>query len=125
VFHQAREFTRAIRAGLPKEPRSLTKVAFASAVERATRADPKIAVSQEVWDCDPWLLGTPDGVVDLKTGQALSPKPDRYNARHTSVAPAPPGTGLARLSRQRDTAGPRAPKVLAAARWLQADRRRI
>jgi putative DNA primase/helicase len=92
VFHEARELTRAVRNRLNNAPAPLAKVSFVSAVERACRADPRLAVSFEVWDLDPWLLGTPDGVVDLRTGKLLPPAPDRFISRHTSVVPAPPGT---------------------------------
>lgn len=92
VFHQARVFCRAVRATISDPPSSLAKIAFASAVERAARADPRLAVSQEIWDRDPWLLGTPDGVVDLRTGLLRPATPDLYISRHTTAAPAPPGT---------------------------------
>src|ERR1019366_4918164 len=46
----------------------LKKTATAAAVERAARADRRLAVTSEIWDRDPLLLGTPDGVVDLRTG---------------------------------------------------------
>ena len=39
-----------------------------SAVELLARADRRLAVTVDQWDADPWLLNTPDGVVDLKTG---------------------------------------------------------
>ena len=32
------------------------------------RADRRLAATVDQWDADPWLLNTPDGVVDLKTG---------------------------------------------------------
>lgn len=92
VFHAARVFCRAVRAKLTDPPSSLAKIAFAAAVDRAARADPKMAVSHEIWDTDPWLLGTPGGVVDLRTGILKAAMPDLYIARHTTVVPAPPGT---------------------------------
>ena len=92
VWNAAREFTRTVRNRLDEPNATLAKVSFTNAVERASRADPKLAVSQEIWDTDAWLLGTPDGVVDLRTGDILPPDPSRYISRHTSVAPAPPGT---------------------------------
>ena len=39
-----------------------------SAVELLARADRRLAATVDQWDADPWLLNTPDGVVDLKTG---------------------------------------------------------
>lgn len=44
--------------------------------------------SSEIWDADPWLIGTPGGVVDLRTG-ALSPGlPDQHITKLSGVAPA-------------------------------------
>ncbi|MGI4942140.1 MAG: phage/plasmid primase, P4 family, partial [Janthinobacterium lividum] len=48
------------------------KVASAStvaAVERLAKADRKHAATVEQWDADPWLLNTPGGTVDLRTGK--------------------------------------------------------
>lgn len=73
-------------------PTHMRKIAFAANVERAARSDPKLAVTAAVWDTDPWLLGVPGGVVDLRTGETLPPDPGLYISRETSVAPAPPGT---------------------------------
>jgi putative DNA primase/helicase len=92
VFHTAREFSRSVRARFSDPPPSLAKIAFVSAVERAARADPKIAASHEIWDTNPWLLGTPQGVVDLRTGTMQPCAPDLYISRYTTVAPAPQGT---------------------------------
>ena len=92
AFHTARMFCRAVRATQTNPPPALAKIAFASAVERAARADPKLAVSHEVWDTDPFVLGTPDGVIDLRTGSRRAATPDLYISRYTAVTPAPPGT---------------------------------
>jgi putative DNA primase/helicase len=92
VFNDARDFARAARGRMREPPDVMSRIAFASAVERAARADPKLAVSHEIWDRDPWLLGTPAGVVDLRDGKMKDSTPDLYIRRHTTVAPAPPGT---------------------------------
>ena len=92
VFNAGREFTRTARARLQQPPPSMTKIAFCANVEKATRADPRIAVSHEVWDTDPWLLGVPGGVVNLKTGETFAPEPSLYISRQTLVAPAPKGS---------------------------------
>ena len=94
VFNLARKFCRIAmkRTNLSKPPSSMAKIAFAGNVERAARSDPPLAVTYEVWDRDPWLLGVPDGVIDLRTGSTMPPDPARFISRETSVAPAPPGT---------------------------------
>ena len=98
VFNTVRTFARAVRAKLPDAPPMLAKIAFASAVERGARADPKLAVSHEIWNRDPWLLGTPEGVVDLRSGATLSAAPDLYISRSTTVAPAALGSPTPVLS---------------------------
>ncbi len=93
VFNDARDFTRLMRAGIPKAPDAMGKINFASNVERATRADPRIAVSHEVWDRDRWLLGIPGGVIDLRTGKQRTASPDLYIGRQCNVAPTPDAAG--------------------------------
>ena len=73
-------------------PIAMGKVAFAANVEKAARSDPKLAVTASVWDRDPWLLGVPGAVVDLRTGKTRAPDPALYISRETGVAPAPHGT---------------------------------
>src|ERR671921_191052 len=36
-------------------PRELSRIAYVSAIEKAVRADPALAVDHEVWDRDPWF----------------------------------------------------------------------
>ncbi len=84
AFAWARDLCReANEAGLA----SLKKIATATAVERAARADRRLAVTSEVWDCDPFLLGTPGGVVDLKTGELRAAKAEDFITKQTAVAP--------------------------------------
>ena len=46
-----------------------------------------MAATTEQWDADPWMLNTPDGVVDLRTGKVRSHRPDDYMTRITLVGP--------------------------------------
>lgn len=94
VFSFARDFCRFIRKRVNPRlpPKSMAKISFAAAVERAARSDPRLAVTHEVWNRDLCLLGVPGGVVDLRTGETLAPDPTRYISQETTVAPAPPGT---------------------------------
>ena len=92
VFNTVRAYVRAARFAAQGDPKSMAKIAFAAAVERAVKTDPRVAVSQEVWDSDPWLLGVPGGVVDLRTGDVLDGHPEQRISRSTRVAPAEPGT---------------------------------
>lgn len=92
VSNTARDFVRDLRDKLNNPPAGMARIAFAANVEKASRADPRLAVSQDVWDADPWVLGVPGGVVDLRTGQIGDAAPALYIARQASVRPAPAGT---------------------------------
>ena len=50
------------------------------------------AARVEQWDRDPWLLGTPAGTVDLRTGTTRDPDRRDYITKTTAVAPAQEGT---------------------------------
>jgi putative DNA primase/helicase len=58
-----------------------------NAVVSLARADPRIAATIEQWDADPWLLNTPTGVVDLRTGSIRPHRPDDYMTMITAVGP--------------------------------------
>lgn len=84
AFCWARDLCReANRLGLA----TLKKTATAAAVERAARADRRLAVTSEIWDRDPFLLGTPGGVLDLRTGESRCFRSDDYITKVTAVAP--------------------------------------
>jgi putative DNA primase/helicase len=74
-----------------KELAAMGRVSFVFAVEKICRSDPNFAVHQGMLDQDPWLLGTPDGVVDLRTGEICPGQASDLITRQTAVAPAPPG----------------------------------
>jgi putative DNA primase/helicase len=54
--------------------------------------DRVFAVPADHWDRDPWLLGTPGGTVDLRTGELRPARREDYISRQTLVTPAEPGT---------------------------------
>jgi len=87
----AREVCRAaaddcgkIKAGTAPSIASAKTVA---AVERMARSDRRIAATIDQWDNDPWLLNTPDGVIDLRTGKARSHRAEDYITKITTVGP--------------------------------------
>jgi putative DNA primase/helicase len=59
-----------------------------AAVERLARADRRHAATIEQWDADPWLLNTPSGVVDLRTGKLRPAMREDYMTKITAVAPS-------------------------------------
>jgi len=59
----------ALRAEDRKVAAKLASSGTVGGVERLARADRRHAATTDEWDADPWLLNTPGGVVDLKTGR--------------------------------------------------------
>ncbi len=77
--------------------KTFSKAATATAVERFARADRVFAMRGDEWDSPPWLLGTPGGTVDLRTGEMRPANPADLITRSTLVTPA---EGEPRLWRQ-------------------------
>ena len=67
---------------------AVSKTSFAGGVERYARCDPTFAVTSDVWDQDPYLLGTPSGTVDLRTGVLRPGRPEDRITKSAAVAPA-------------------------------------
>ena len=59
----------ALQADNPKLAAKLATSGTVGGVERLARADRRHAATTAEWDADPWLLNTPGGVVDLRTGR--------------------------------------------------------
>lgn len=83
AFHYAREIGRRLGAG----KKSTCKASVAGGAERFARADPSHAVTADIWDNDPWLLGTPKGTLDLRTGKMHTPRPDEGITKLTGCYP--------------------------------------
>src|SRR5262249_14282766 len=60
-----------------------------AAVERLARSDRRLAATVEQWDANHWLLATPGGTVDLRTGEMQPARREDYCTKQTPVAPAP------------------------------------
>jgi putative DNA primase/helicase len=78
----------ALRADDRKLAAKLASSGTVGGVERLARADRRHAATTDEWDADPWLLNTPGGVVDLKTGRTRAN--DRAD-RMTKITTATPG----------------------------------
>jgi putative DNA primase/helicase len=65
----------------------LRSLKFAQNVDRLARVDDRIAVTNDIWDADLDLLGTPNTVINLETGEEVDPHPDFYITRSTAVDP--------------------------------------
>lgn len=83
AFHFAREIGR--RLGAAKK--SVCKASVAGGAERFARADPQHAVTSSIWDADPWLLGTPAGTLDLRTGKMHAARKDEFITKITGCKP--------------------------------------
>lgn len=84
--------TEASRVEDPKQGMFLGQGRYVKSVEALARSDGHVAVHGGMWDTNPMVLGTPEGVVDLKTGTMREGRPDEYISKSTLVAPAAPGT---------------------------------
>jgi hypothetical protein len=58
-----------------------------AAVERLARSDPRLAATVDQWDRDPWLLNTPAGTVELKTGKVREHRRLDYITKITAASP--------------------------------------
>jgi P4 family phage/plasmid primase-like protien len=82
------DYARLLARSLSDGKRVIGKAATASGVERLARADRTHAVTSSTWDSDPLLLGTPDGVINLGTGELSDPDRDDRITKQTGTAPA-------------------------------------
>lgn len=101
AFDLARKVCREASAECNKAKVSniLASAKTVAAVERLAKADRRLAATSDQWDADPWLLNTPAGVVDLRTGNLRVQDAGDYMTKITSVAPDPDcSTSLARGS---------------------------
>ncbi len=70
------------------QARRVASSATVASVERLARSDRKHAATVDQWNADPWLLNTPGGVIDLRTGQLRLAKRTDYMTKSVSVAPS-------------------------------------
>jgi putative DNA primase/helicase len=72
----------------PKTAAILAGAKTVAAVERLTKSDRRLAATVDQWDRDAWLLNTPGGVVDLRSGNIRPHRPDDYCTKITAAAPS-------------------------------------
>ena len=73
--------------GKKGEKAALASAKTVSAIERLAKSDRRIAATIDQWDADPWLLNTPDGVVDLRTGTLRAHRASDYMTKITVAGP--------------------------------------
>lgn len=74
-------------AGTATKSHRIASTKTARGVETFTSVNPGIALTHEAWDADPWLLGTPEGTVDLRTGRIHPANPRDHITKLAAVAP--------------------------------------
>jgi putative DNA primase/helicase len=79
-----RTFSGASRASELKEVR---KYGFARGVEKLVQGDRRVATTAKRWNQDLYLLGTPEGTLDLRTGVLRAANPADGITRLAAVAP--------------------------------------
>jgi putative DNA primase/helicase len=89
TFHRARVVCREASASC-NEKRMSQSVASAkteAAVVSLARADRRLAATVDQWDADLWLSNTPDGTIDLITGDRRPHTSGDYITQMTAVSP--------------------------------------
>ena len=69
-------------------PKQLTSSKTIAAVKWMAESDRKHATTVEQWDTDPWLLNTPGGTIDLRTGELRPNTQEDYITKVAAVTPA-------------------------------------
>jgi putative DNA primase/helicase len=67
--------------------RRVGSLKFRNGVEGFAKTDQRIVVRRDHWDADLDLIGTPNGIVNLVTGELVDPEPDYFITRSVSVDP--------------------------------------
>lgn len=75
----------------------IASAATVAAVERLARSDRRLAATVDQWDSDNWVLNTPEGVVDLRTGILRKHDPEEYLTKITQVGPHGSSTAWAKF----------------------------
>jgi putative DNA primase/helicase len=92
AFTFARSLTRTLNRNSEHKVKAITgRASFSKGVETFAQRGP-LSIQQERLDRDPMLLATPDGTVDLRTGELRESNPDDYLTMCAAVGPAAPGT---------------------------------
>jgi putative DNA primase/helicase len=89
VFSIARSLCRetALPVNRPNERKRIASAKTRAAVVSLAGEDPRLVATVDQWDTDPWLLNTPAGVIDLRTGNVRAHRPDDYLTKQSAVAP--------------------------------------
>jgi putative DNA primase/helicase len=91
VFTRANRLCHEIARSLNKGSARMTiaNAKTRAAVVALAGEDPRLVATIDQWDTDPWLLNTPRGVVDLRTGKMREHRANDYMTKITAVGPEP------------------------------------
>lgn len=89
AFSLSRDLCREVSIGVNKgrEAKAIASAKTRAAVISLAGEDRRLAATVDQWDADPWLLNTPGGVIDLRTGKRRDHRPDDYMTKLAAVAP--------------------------------------
>jgi putative DNA primase/helicase len=89
MFSLAREIAReaADQADRPRDAAAIKSRKTIAAIESLARSDQRLAALSDQWDADAWLLNTPNGILDLRTGKIGPHDPLAYLTKTTTVGP--------------------------------------
>jgi putative DNA primase/helicase len=89
VFTMANKVCRevAITCNKTAERKRIASAKTRAAVVSLASEDPRIAATADQFDANPWLLSTPNGVVDLRTGAMRAARPEDYMTKSATVSP--------------------------------------
>lgn len=103
IFYFAENVARAacaVAEATMRCPQSITnRLASAHthrAIEYIARHRSSLSSEPSEWDANPFLLGTPDGVIDLESGKRLDPKREYRITKSTAIVPADTSDGAVR-----------------------------
>ena len=88
TFSLARELCRNVATkAKPRDAKAIANAKTRMAVVSLASDDRRHAATVDQWDADPWLLNTPDGVIDLRNGKVRVTRADDYMTKITSISP--------------------------------------
>jgi len=70
-----------------KVAQRLARATTTASVVTLSRGDPRIYAAHDTWDLDPWLLNTPKGAVDLRTGKLSAHRPEDMATHMAAYGP--------------------------------------
>jgi len=89
IWSLSRKLCREVagKAHRPRDAKSIANAKTRAAVVSLAGEDRRLAATVDQWDADLWLLNTPGGVVDLRTGEMRPHNAGDFMTKITAVAP--------------------------------------